>query len=179
MIDEEGVQLGVMHPLAALDLARQRGLDLVEVAPTAVPPVCRLMDYGRFRYEQTKRERESRRTQRTVTIKEIRLQPKIAEHDMQTKSANARKFLEEGDKVKLTVRLRGREMVHPEVGEEVLRRVIGELGAGVIVEQTPKLEGRSMTAVVAPPKDSGRQKKQASESAESGAGKDGSESAKA
>lgn len=152
MIDEDGAQLGIMHPLAALDLARQKGLDLVEVAPNAVPPVCRLLDYGRFRYEQTKRERESRKTQKTVTVKEVRFEPKISEHDRQTKANSVKRFLDAGDKVKLTVRFRGRELVHPEIGQNILTHVIGELGDTVTVEQTPRLEGRSMTAVLAPRK---------------------------
>lgn len=152
VIDEEGKQLGVMHPFTALEIARQKGLDLVEVAPTAVPPVCRLLDYGRFRYEQTKRDRESRKTQKTTTIKEVRLGPKIDPHDLQTKGNSARRFLAEGDKVKLTVRFRGREMVHPEVGQTVLERVIDELGEAATVEQPPKFEGKNMTVVLAPRK---------------------------
>ena len=152
VIDEEGVQLGVMHAFAALDLARQRGLDLVEVAPNSVPPVCRLMDYGRFRYETTKRERESRKAQKTVTIKEVRLTPKIDEHDLQTKSSTAKRFLADGDKVKLTVRFKGRELAHPDIGQAVLSRVMEGLGDGVTVEQTPRLEGKNMSAVVAPRK---------------------------
>jgi len=141
-----------MHPLSALDLARQRGLDLVEVAPTAVPPVCRLLDYGRFRYEQTKRDRESRKAQKTATIKEVRLQPKIDPHDLQTKGNHAKRFLEHGDKVKLTVRFRGRENVHPEIGQAIIERIIAGVGDTATVEQTPKFEGRFMTAVLAPRK---------------------------
>lgn len=152
-----------MHPLTALDLARQRGLDLVEVAPTAVPPVCRLMDYGRFRYEQTKRDRESRKTQKTITIKEVRLRPKIDPHDLQTKGNSAKRFLEEGDKVKLTVQFRGREHLHPEIGQTILERIITELGDVSTVEQPPKFEGRNMTAVLAPPKGTGRQPKPAAD----------------
>lgn len=159
VIDEDGTQLGVMHPLTALDLGRQKGLDLVEVAPNASPPVCRLMDYGRFRYEQTKRERESRRTQKTNTVKEVRLSPKTDVHDLQTKGNNAKRFLLEGDKVKFTVRFKGREMVHPERGQAILDRVIEGLGDAATVEQMPKLEGRNMTAILAPRKPSARAQK--------------------
>lgn len=171
MIDEDGGQLGIMHPLAALDMARQRGLDLVEVAPNAIPPVCKLLDYGRFRYEQTKRERESRKTQKLVTVKEMRFEPKISEHDRQTKSNNIKRFLEAGDKVKLTVRFRGRELVHPEIGQNILVQVIQQLSDTATVEQPPKLEGRSMTAVLAPRKESVRQRREAPESGD-GEGKE-------
>lgn len=166
VIDEDGGQLGIMHPFAALDLARQRGLDLVEVAPNAIPPVCRLLDYGRFRYEQTKRERESRKTQKLVTVKEMRFEPKISEHDRQTKSNNIKRFLESGDKVKLTVRFRGRELVHPEIGQNILIQVIEELGDTATVEQPPKLEGRSMTAVLAPRKEAARARRIVADAAE-------------
>ncbi len=144
-----------MHPLAALDLARQKGLDLVEVAPNAVPPVCKLLDYGRFRYEQTKRDRESRKAQKVITVKEVRFEPNISEHDRQTKANSVRRFLESGDKVKLTVRFRGRQVVHPELGENILTHVIQDMGDVVAVEQTPRLEGRSMTAILAPRKPGG------------------------
>ena len=152
VIDEDGAQLGIMHPFTAMDVARQRGLDLVEVAPNAVPPVCRLMDYGRFRYEQTKRERESRRTQKTITIKEVRLTPKIDDHDLQTKANSAKRFLDAGDKVKLTVTFKGRQIVHPELGQAVLTRVIEGVGDAGTVEQVAKLEGKSMTSILAPKK---------------------------
>lgn len=155
-----------MHPLTALDLARQRGLDLVEVAPTAVPPVCRLIDYGRFRYEQTKRDRESRKAQKTVNIKEVRLQPKIDPHDLQTKGNHAKRFLEHGDKVKLTVRFRGRESVHPEIGQAILERIIEGVADAATVEQSPKFEGRLMTAVLAPRKRPAKQQKPPAEEAE-------------
>ncbi len=161
VIDESGTQLGVMHPLTALDLARQRGLDLVEVAPNSVPPVCRLMDYGRFRYEQTKRDRESRKATRAVTIKEVRLTPKIDEHDLMTKANSAKRFLAEGDKVKLTVRFRGRELAHTEIGQTVIAKVMEGLGDAVTVEQTPRMEGKSMSAVLAPKKTSARQSRPA------------------
>ena len=159
MIDEDGTQLGIMHPLAALDLARQKGLDLVEVAPNANPPVCRLMDYGKFRYEQTKKERESRKSQKQIVIKEVRLKPKIDVHDLQTKAKQARNFLEEGDKVKVTVQFRGREVVHPEIGQELVQRLMDLIGDAATIEQQPKLDGRNMTALLAPKKESAKPKK--------------------
>lgn len=171
MIDEDGAQLGIMHPLAALDLARQKGVDLVEVAPNAVPPVCKLLDYGRFRYEQTKRERESRKTQKVVTVKEVRFEPLISEHDRQTKASSVKRFITSGDKVKLTVRFRGRQLVHPEIGQNILTQVISELGDTAVVEQTPRLEGRNMTAVIAPRKEAARPRR-AADGVEEGAGEE-------
>ncbi|WP_049822947.1 translation initiation factor IF-3 [Thermobaculum terrenum] len=159
VIDEDGTQLGIMHPLAALDLARQKGLDLVEVAPNANPPVCRLMDYGKFRYEQTKKERESRKSQKQIVIKEVRLKPKIDVHDLQTKAKQARNFLEEGDKVKVTVQFRGREVVHPEIGQELVQRLMDLIGDAATIEQQPKLDGKNMTALLAPRKESAKPKK--------------------
>ncbi len=138
----------------AIALARQRGLDLVEVAPNEVPPVCKLMDYGKFKYEQTKKERDSRKTQKQVVLKEVRLSPKIDDHDVETKAKMARRFLEEGNKVKLTVRFKGRELAHTNLGREVLDHVQLMLGEGLIVEAPAKMEGKSMTMVVSlrPPK---------------------------
>lgn len=162
VIDEQGKQLGVMHPRAALDLARQRDLDLVEVAPNATPPVCRLMDYGKFRYEQTKRERESRKAQRNISVKELRLSARIDEHDLQTRGNSARKFLQAGDKVKLTVRFKGREVTHPDIGREVITRIIDDLGDTAAVEQAPRLEGRNMVSILAPRKEATRSRKQSS-----------------
>jgi translation initiation factor IF-3 len=132
----------------ALALARQRGMDLVEVAPNEVPPVVKMMDYGRFRYEQTKKERDARKTQKQVVIKEVRLSPKIDDHDIDTKARMARRFLEDGDKVKLTVRFKGRELAHPEIGRDVLEQVRQMLGDNVVIELAPKMEGKSMTMVV-------------------------------
>lgn len=134
----------------ALMLARQRGLDLVEVAPNEVPPVVKLMDYGRFRYEQTKKERDARKTQKQVVIKEVRLSPKIDDHDIETKTRMAKRFLEEGDKVKLTVRFRGRELAHPNIGRDVLEQVRQMLGENIVVETLPKMDGKAMTMIVAP-----------------------------
>lgn len=138
----------------AIALARQRGLDLVEVAPNEVPPVCKLMDYGKYKYEQTKKERDSRKTQKQVVLKEVRLSPKIDDHDIETKAKMARRFLDEGNKVKLTVRFKGRELAHTNLGREVLEHVQLMLGEGLVVEAPAKMEGKSMTMVVSlrPPK---------------------------
>lgn len=138
----------------ALALARQRGLDLVEVAPNENPPVCKLMDYGKFRYEQTKKDRDSRKSQKQVVLKEVRFSPKIDDHDIETKARMVRRFLEEGHKVKLTVKFKGREMAHTNLGRDVLEQVRLMLGEGLIVEAPAKMEGKSMTMVVSnkPPK---------------------------
>jgi len=131
-------------------MARQRGLDLVEVAPNAAPPVCRLMDYGKFRYEQSRKERESRKNQRVVDLKELRLAPKIDEHDLETKGRQAAKFLSAGDKVKLTVRFRGREMAHPDIGKALLDQLAEQLRSVGTIEQPPRMEGRTMTMLLNP-----------------------------
>lgn len=134
----------------ALEVARERGLDLVEVAPQAVPPVCRLMDYGKFRYQQAKREREARKAQKEIEISEIRLRPRIAEHDLQAKLRRVREFLEEGDKVKLTVMFRGRELGRPEQGLNLLRHVVEQVKDLAKIETPPALEGRFLSLVLAP-----------------------------
>lgn len=152
VIDEEGEQLGILPTRQALDIARERGLDLVEVAPNAIPPVCRLMDYGKYRYEQSRKDRESRKHQKTTELKEVRIKPKIDEHDLATKSRQAQRFLEEGDKVKLTVMFRGREMAHPDIGRDLLLQLADQVGAVALVEQTPRLEGRNMTMMLTPKK---------------------------
>ena len=138
----------------AIALAQQRGLDLVEVAPNEVPPVCKLMDYGKFRYDQTKKDRDSRKLQKQVVLKEVRFSPKIDDHDIETKSKMVRRFLDDGNKVKLTVRFKGREMAHPNLGRDVLDQVRTMLGDSLVVEAMPKMEGKSMTMVVSlkPPK---------------------------
>ena len=152
VIDEYGEQLGILPTRHALDIARERGLDLVEVAPNAIPPVCRLMDYGKFRYEQSRRDRESRKNQKTTDLKEVRIKPKIDEHDLATKSRQAQRFLEEGDKVKLTVMFRGREMAHPDIGRDLLLQLAEQLASVGLVEQPPRLEGRNLTMMLAPKK---------------------------
>ncbi|HET7034958.1 MAG TPA: translation initiation factor IF-3 [Thermomicrobiaceae bacterium] len=152
LIDENGTHVGVLRTRDALEMARERGLDLVEVQPNAVPPVCRLMDYGKFRYEESRRERESRKRQKTADVKEIRLSPKIGEHDLETKGRLALKFLEAGDKVKLTVRFRGREMAHQDIGRSILERMAQDFGPAATVDQVPHIEGRTMVMMLSPAK---------------------------
>ncbi len=131
-------------------MARERGLDLVEVAPNAMPPVCRLMDYGKFRYEQSRKERESRRHQHVIELKEVRIRPKIDDHDLATKGRQAAKFLNAGDKVKLTVLFRGREMAHPDLGKALLDQLADQLRPHGTIEAAPRMEGRTMTMFMAP-----------------------------
>ena len=138
-------------PLAqAMEMAKEADLDLVEVAPTAVPPVCRLLDYGKFKYEQAKKERDSRKLQHASVLREIRMRPKIDTHDLQMKARNAEKFLKSGDKVKVTVMFRGREMVHPEIGRAILERVAEQLKDVSVIEKSPNMEGRFLSAILAP-----------------------------
>lgn len=134
----------------ALRSAREQNTDLVEVAPTALPPVCRLLDYGRFKYEQAKKEREARKHQRTVVVREIRFRPRIDEHDFDFKVKQAHRHLEEGDKVKASVLFRGREMVHPELGQGILHRVIEQLKDVGSIEKPLQMEGRNMNIILAP-----------------------------
>lgn len=150
LIGENGEQLGVMTSLEALRLARERTLDLVEVAPTAAPSVCRLLDYGRFRYDQAKKEQESRRHQRTIDIREVRFRPKIGPHDLERKVKLAHRLLQEGDKVKVSVQFRGREMTHPELGRMLLQRVSAELEPVANVEKPVEMEGRNMSIIFVP-----------------------------
>ncbi len=148
VIDENDQKLGIMRTRPALDMARQRNFDLVEVAPNAQPPVCRFMDYGKYRYEQTKRERDAHKTQKVVIVKELRLRPKIGDHDLETKSKQARGFLEDGHKVKMTVLFKGRENLHQDIGRQVLQEVIDALKDVATIEQAPRSEGRNMTMVL-------------------------------
>lgn len=150
MIDEQNTQVGIVPLRDALAMAEERGLDLVEVAPNAEPPVCRIMDYGKFRYEQTKKEREARKHQKQTEIKEVRLQPKTDEHDLDVKARQARRFLLAGDKVRFAVRFRGREMAHPDIGREMLERMAEELRDIATIEQRPLMEGRKMSLLLAP-----------------------------
>lgn len=150
LIDEEGQQVGIIPTRDAMEMARSRGLDLVEVAPNAVPPVCRIMDYGKFRYEQSRKERESRRNQHVIELKEVRIRPKIDDHDLETKGRQAAKFLDAGDKVKMTVLFRGREMAHPDIGKALLDQLADMLRPHGTIEQTPRLEGRTMTMMLNP-----------------------------
>ena len=148
--DAEGQSLGLMQVKDALNMAIEQHLDLVEIAPKAKPPVCRIMDYGKYRYEKQKREKEARKKQKVISIKEVKLRPNIEKHDFDVKLKNATRFLADGDKVKVTIMFRGREMSHPELGEALLIRMAEELGNAAIVEKKPKLEGRNMTMIVAP-----------------------------
>lgn len=150
LIGQDGAQLGMKTLPEALSIARAAELDLVEVAGNANPPVCRIMDYGKFRYEQSRKERDSRKNQHVVELKEVRIRPKIDDHDLETKGRQAAKFLDHGDKVKLTVLFRGREMAHPDLGKALLDQLIEQLKANGTVEQTPRLEGRAMTAIMNP-----------------------------
>ena len=152
VVDNDGKQLGIMPVRQALELAYQKGLDLVEVAPNADPPVCRIIDFGKFIYERARREREARKAQKTTDVKEIRLRPKTSEHDLSYKMRDARRFLERGDKVRLRVIFRGREIAHMDIAREILMRLAEELKDVGVVEQHPSLDGRTMSLVLAPSK---------------------------
>ena len=149
VISEQGEQLGIMSSRDALRLAREAELDLVKISPNAKPPVCKIIDYGKFRYEQARKEKEARRKQHIVEIKEIRLSPNIDTNDLNTKSNNARKFLEKGDKVKITLRFRGREMAHVSATRHILDDFAENLKDIAVIEKPAKLEGRSMSIVLA------------------------------
>jgi len=152
VIDEEGNRLGEFLTKDALDLARERGFDLVEVAPNARPPVCRLVDFGKLKYEKKKKEAVARRKQATVSIKEIKLRPKTDQHDFDVKVKHTRRFLEDGDKVKITVRFRGRELAHREIGELQCKRMLEAVQDIATVEQMARMEGRQMMMILAPQK---------------------------
>lgn len=150
VVADDGNQLGIMSVPEALDVAKSKGLDLVEVAPSADPPVCRIMDYGKFRYEQQKKQQEAKKKQTTIQLKEIKFRPKTDEHDFQTKVKHIRRFLSAGDRCKVTIFFRGREIVHKDRGKEILDRVVQELSDIAKVEQTPTFEGRTMSLILAP-----------------------------
>ncbi|MDL2328894.1 translation initiation factor IF-3 [Desulfosarcina sp. OttesenSCG-928-A07] len=150
LIDPEGNQVGILPIHQALAKANDYGLDLVEISPTAKPPVCRIMDYGRFKYEQTKKQQEAKKKQTTFQVKEIKVRPKTSEHDLETKMGHIRKFLERKDKVKVTVMFRGREITMAERGKALLGHIVTALEEVAIVEQAPKMEGRIMMMVLAP-----------------------------
>ena len=149
VVDEEGAQLGVMPTAQALAMAQERGYDLVEVAPMAAPPVARFLDFGQYKYELTKREKEAKRKQRSVTFKEVRLKPKIGVGDFDTKVRRAIEFLEEGDRIKVAVQFRGRELTHPEIGRALLERFTDRIKEHGVIERAPLLEGKSMHITVA------------------------------
>ena len=148
MIDDTGQQLGIMPPQQALAVARQKGLDLVEISASAVPPVCRIMDYGKYQYQEQKRAREARKHQKVIEVKEIKFRPKVDEHDYQFKKKHIERFLSEGDKVKATIFFRGREMAHPEIGRRILERLIDELADIAVAENHPRQEGNQMHTIL-------------------------------
>ena len=150
LISDSGEQLGIMSSQDALRLAEEQSLDLVKISPNAVPPVCKLMDYGKFRFEQTKREKEARKNQRVVEIKEIRMSPSIDVNDFNVKLRNAQKFLSEGNRCKVTVRFRGREMAHTNIGQDLLVKFAEDCSDVAILDKTPKLEGRHMSIFLSP-----------------------------
>ncbi|MBV9829347.1 MAG: translation initiation factor IF-3 [Alphaproteobacteria bacterium] len=150
LVDERGQMVGVVQRNEALAMAAQAGLDLVEIAPNADPPVCKILDYGKFKYEEQKKKNEARKKQKVIEVKEIKLRPSIDDHDYDVKMRSMNKFIEEGDKVKVTMRFRGRELAHQELGMNVLMRVRDDLEEIAKVEQMPRMEGRQMTMVVAP-----------------------------
>jgi translation initiation factor IF-3 len=150
LIGAEGENLGVVSPERALFLAEEAGLDLVEISPTAVPPVCKIMDFGKFKYENQKKEAEARKNQKVIEIKEVKFRPGTDTHDYDVKMRSVFKFLEEGDKVKVTLRFRGREMAHQELGAQLLNRVAEDVKATGKVESMPRLEGRQMVMMIGP-----------------------------
>jgi len=152
VIDAEGEQAGVMSIAAALSLAGEEGLDLVEIAPNGEPPVCRIMDYGKFRFEQQKKSQSAKKKQKQVQVKEVKFRPGTEIADYQVKMRNVRRFLDEGDKVKITLRFRGREMAHQELGAAMLKRVEADLADEITVEQYPRMEGRQMVMMISPRK---------------------------
>lgn len=150
LIDEKGEQRGIVSTLEALRIAREAGLDLVEVAPQSVPPVCRLLNYGKFKFEQEKKIKDAKKKAKVTELKEIRMQPKIAEHDLDFKANHVREFLEDGNKVKVTIRFRGRELAHTEIGEQILGRILAKLEGVYVLERPPLMEGRFMSMVLSP-----------------------------
>ena len=158
VIDENGEQLGIMPPFDALKMARERSLDLVEISPNAVPPVCRIQDYGKFLYEKDKSERAARKKQKVITIKEVKFSVTVDEHDYQTKKNMAIRFLGDGDKVKASLRFKGRQMAHRELGYAIINRLIQDMGDTGIVEFMPRMEGTTLHAILAPGKKSETQR---------------------
>jgi len=153
LISSEQEQLGIVPVRDALRMAQEQELDLVEIAPNAKPPVCRIMDFGKYKYEQSKREKEARKKQKIISVKEVKVRPNIEDHDLEVKTKNALKFLTEGDKVKVTLMFRGREMAHAELGKKLLKRVADATEEVATVERQPKVEGRNMIMILAPKQD--------------------------
>ena len=152
VIDDESGQLGIMPPFEALKKARERGLDLVEISPTANPPVCKIMDYGKFLYEQEKKERAAKKKQKVITVKEVKFSINVDDHDYETKKNHVLRFLAEGDKVKASLRFRGREMAHRNLGRDMIDRLIRDVSEKAVVEFAPRMEGNTMHAILAPKK---------------------------
>jgi len=150
LIGSEGENVGLVSPDKALELSEEAGLDLVEISPNASPPVCKIMDYGKYKYEQQKRESEARKNQKIIEVKEIKFRPGTDTHDYEVKMRSVTKFLENGDKVKITLRFRGREMAHQELGRELLERVAVDIEGYGKIENIPKMEGRQMTMMIGP-----------------------------
>lgn len=148
LIDDEGNQRGIVSTLEALKMARELDLDLVEVSPNANPPVCKILDYGKFRFEQEKKLRESRKNQKVLKLKEIRMQPKIGSGDLDTKAKHVQEFLDEGCKVKVTIRFRGRELAHTELGYDVLQEVLKRLTSAYVIEKNPAMDGKTMSMTI-------------------------------
>ena len=149
MVDENGEQLGVLMLREALRISAEKSLDLVEVAPSARPPVCKIMDYGKYKYEQSKHEKEAKKKQRVIDIKEVRMTPKIGDHDFDVKVKNTEKFLKDGDKVKVSIKFRGREIVHTDIAKELLVNLGERLSSVGVMEREPKLEGRNRIMILA------------------------------
>ncbi|MGI5885213.1 MAG: translation initiation factor IF-3 [Candidatus Spyradocola sp.] len=153
LIGPEGEQLGIMSARQALDIAEEKELDLVKIAPTAKPPVCKLMDYGKYRFEQSKREKEARKNQKVISVKEVRLSPTIEEHDMQVRMRDCIKFLQNGDKVKVSIRFRGRMITHSDVGLQVMNEFYNRVKEYAVQDRKPSTEGRTMTMMLSPKQD--------------------------
>ncbi len=152
MIDDQGEQLGIIPPFEALKIAKEKGLDLVEISPTAQPPVCRIMDYGKFLYQEEKKDREAKKKQTRIVVKEVKFRINVDDHDYETKKNHVVRFLEDGDKVKATIFIRGREMTRQGLGREILERLIKDLGDKAIVEFRARQEGNTLHLILAPPK---------------------------
>lgn len=150
VIESDGKQLGVLPVKEAIKIAEERGLDLVEVAPNSQPPVCRIMNYGKYKYQQSKRTQEARKHQTVIHIKEVKVRPRTEEHDFQFKLRHVKRFLDEGNKVKISILFRGREIAHPEFGKELLNRFVEGVKDVIVIEQSPRLEGRNMVMILAP-----------------------------
>jgi translation initiation factor IF-3 len=150
VIDDEGQALGILSVRDALTLAQEKGLDLIEVAPTAQPPVCRIMDYGKYKYEQGKREREQHRKQKQQEVKGIKMRPVTQEHDFQVRVKHTLEFLEEGDKVKVTIQFKAREITHPEIGRRLMEKMIEAIGERAVIEKPPSIEGKMLTMILSP-----------------------------